>query len=153
MRQTKFWQTIVSTKCFLKYTAGSVVSSVVEEVLFLAMTALLNDSLAGFALTIVPLLVARALASLVQFRFNQKLVFCSRGATGKALLRFFILTIPVTVAQLVLTYGSYSLFSITEEQVLLRGAVYAGVMVVLFVVSFLFQRSWVFAAEKAQDNQ
>ena len=47
---------------------------------------------------------------------------------------------------LVLTFGAYWLFDIGEEQIALRGVIYALVMIGLFVVGFVLQKFWVFAA-------
>lgn len=135
-------------KHFLKYSAGSVVSSVAEEGLFLLFTVLLNDVLSGFALTLLPLMVARLASGLIQFYFNRILVFHQQSAVTKALLRYFLQAIPLAVLQMLGTYGVYNLFDIGSEQVLVRGGVYAAVMLVLFVVSFLIQKCWVFSSEE-----
>lgn len=136
---------------FLKYTASSFLSSVAEEGVFLLLTWLLGSSMTGFALALLPLVGGRLISCFMNFYINQKLVFCSQLPVGPALLRYFLQAIPVTVLQLLLTYGIYALCSIGEEQVALRGVIYAGVMTVLFVVSFLAQKFWVFSAtEKAE---
>jgi len=96
-------------------------------------------------LAAVPLVIARSSASFINFRVNQKLVFKSGCATKVAIRRYFFQAVPVMLAQIVLTFGIYTLFQIEEEQVLLRGVIYAGVMTVLFVVSFILQQLWVFS--------
>ena len=53
-------------------------------------------------------------------------------------------------AQLLLTHGAYTLFGIADNQTFLRGLLYAVVMCVLFVASFLIQQRWVFAAKQSQ---
>lgn len=135
---------------FFKYTASSLISSVVDEGLFLLMTHLLNDVLTGIALTAIPVTVARAISSWVNFLINQKLVFQSGGSTGKKALRYFATAVPLMILQMILTYGAYSLFGIGEEAVLLRGLIYAIVMIVLFFVNFFVQQRWVFSNKKKE---
>ncbi|MBE6934795.1 MAG: hypothetical protein E7462_07120 [Ruminococcaceae bacterium] len=132
-------------KQFIKFSASSFVSASVEEVLYLLFTFLLSRHLSGFLLAAVPLVIARSSASFINFRVNQKLVFKSGCATKVAIRRYFFQAVPVMLAQIVLTFGIYTLFQIEEEQVLLRGVIYAGVMTVLFVVSFILQQLWVFS--------
>jgi putative flippase GtrA len=102
-------------------------------------------------MTLLPLLGARTISCLINFEINRRLVFQSERSVGTALLLYFLQAIPLAVLQLVLTFGAYWLFDIGEEQIALRGGIYAMVMVVLFVVGFLLQKFWVFAAqEKAE---
>lgn len=138
---------------FFKFIGSSFVASVVDEVLFVALTHCLGGWLDSFALTLVPFLVARVLSSLINFRMNQRLVFCSSQDSGKALLRYFYLAVPVALAQLGLTYGAYLLFHIGEEQVVFRGLIYAGVMVALFIFNFIIQQRWVFASDREDSKK
>ena len=136
---------------FLSYTVSSFLSSVAEEGVFLLLTWLLGSSLAGFALALVPMAGGRLVSCFLNFYINRKLVFHSQRPVGVALLRYFLQAIPVAVLQILLTYGIYALCGIGEEQVALRGVIYAGVMTALFVLSFLAQKFWVFSAtEKAE---
>ena len=136
---------------FLKYTASSFFSSLAEEGVFLLLTWLLGSSLAGFALALVPMAAARVVSCFINFYINRRLVFHSQRPVGAALLRYFLQAIPVATLQILLTYGLYALCDIGEEQVALRGVIYAGVMTALFIVSFLAQKFWVFSAtEKAE---
>ena len=138
-------------KQFLKYSASSFVSSVAEEAVFVVMTWMLSDISNGFWLTLIPMAVARLVSCFINFYINQKLVFQSQRSVGGAMLRYFLQAIPVAVLQFVLCYGCYEVFRIGEEQVLLRSLIYGVVMIVLFVVSFLAQKWWVFSAtEKAE---
>ena len=135
----------LSSELSVLNTASSLASSVVDEGIFLLMTYLLHDVMTGMALTAVPVTVARVISSWVNFAINQKLVFESEGSTGKKALRYFATAVPLLIAQMMLTYGVYSLFSIEEQQVLLRGVLYAVVMTVLFFVNFFVQQRWVFS--------
>lgn len=130
---------------FLKYSASSFVSSLVENGVYLLLTYLLSRNLNGFALACVPLVVARTISGFINFNINRKLVFRSQRSTGAAMLRYFIQVIPIMALQMLLTFGIYTIFQIGAEQVILRGIIYAGVMLSLFVVNFILQQIWVFS--------
>ena len=133
---------------FFRYTASSLITSVLEEGMYVVFNLLLNPHLSGFALTAATTGIARFLSSLVNFYLNQRMVFHAKGNTGKALLKYFALAIPLVFFQMLLTFGIYALFSISEAQTVLRAVIYAGVMVALFFVSFFVQQRWVFVSKK-----
>ena len=133
---------------FFRYTASSLTSSVLEEGIYALLIYLMQSSLSGFALTSIPSIAARFLSSLVNFYMNQRLVFHAKGSTWKALGKYFALAVPLLVLQMGLTFGIYELFAISEAQTLARAVIYAGVMIVLFFVSFFVQQRWVFVDKK-----
>lgn len=133
---------------FFRFTISSLLSSVVDEGLFVILSAILGACLTGFALTAVPTAIARAVSSLLNFYVNKKLVFKADVNTAKALVRYILLAIPIALAQMALTYGAYALFQISAEQIFLRAVIYAIVMIILFLASFLIQQRWVFAKQK-----
>ena len=133
---------------FFRYTASSLITSVLEEGMYIAFNLLLNPVLSGFALTAATTGIARFLSCLVNFYLNQRMVFRAKGNTGKALLKYFALAIPLVIFQMLLTFGIYILFRISEFQTVLRAVIYAGVMVALFFVSFFVQQRWVFVSKK-----
>ena len=90
---------------FFKYTASSLLSSIIDEGLYLLFSWLLQTVLSGFWLTAVPITVARIISSLFNFFMNQKLVFHSKLSTGTSLIRYFLLAVPLFCAQIGLTYG------------------------------------------------
>ena len=133
---------------FLKYTISSLVSSVVEWGVFVLMTTMLASYLKDLALTAVAVSVARLISSVINFWVNQKMVFKSDRPMFAAFLRYFMLVIPVSVVQMLLTEGSYQLFNVDETQVMLRSGIYVAIMVVLFVFNFLVQQRWVFVSKE-----
>ena len=136
---------------FFKYTLSSLFSAVVDEGLFLLLSALLLPlSLPGMALTAISITVARVVSSLLNFYMNHRLVFHSRVPMGRALLRYCALAAPQFVAQLLLTQGAFWLFAIHDCQIFLRGVVYCLVMCTLFIISFIVQRRWVFIGAKKE---
>ena len=137
---------------FFRYSVSALVSAALDEGLYLLLSHWLVGALSGFALTAVPAACARLLSSVFNFIVNKKLVFKSKGAVLKALMRYYMLAIPNAILQILLTHGTYLVFGITPEQTGVRAIVYAVVMAVLFVVSFILQKRWVFAS-KQQKNQ
>jgi putative flippase GtrA len=130
---------------FFRYTLASLTSSLVELILLYILTLVLPGNLSWFALTAIPAVSSRVISSLLNFYMNKKLVFQSKVATGTALLRYYLLAIPTLLSQLALTHGLFTVFSISEEQPFLRTVIHTAVMVVLFIVTFVIQKRWVFA--------
>ena len=93
---------------------------------------------------------ARVVSSLLNFFLNKKLVFRSQVSTGKALLRYYTLALPQMALQVLLTQGVYILLGISEKSNGLRTFLYAVVMTVLYIVSYMIQQCWVFAPEKSK---
>ena len=56
--------------------------------------------------------------------------------------------IPQMAAQVLLTQGVYWLLGIPDSATGLRTLLYAVVMTALYIVSFIVQQRWVFAADK-----
>jgi len=129
---------------FFKYTASSLLSSVVDTGLYMLLAWALHRVLNDPWLTAVSVASARIMSSLLNFFVNQKLVFKSKLSTGRSMLRYLVLAICIFLGQFALTYGVYLLFGIGEAQIIPRGIVYVIVMTWLFVVSFLAQQRWVF---------
>ena len=59
-----------------------------------------------------------------------------------------MLAVPQMAAQVLLTQGVYALLNIPDTATGLRTLLYAVVMTVLYVASFMIQQRWVFAADK-----
>lgn len=137
---------------FIRYGFSAVASAVIDEGLFALLTKLLHGILTGFLFTAVPMAVARLISSMCNFFINKKLVFQSDEATGKAMLKYYMVAIPNFVAHTLLTHSVYLLFGISESAVLLRTAIHFGVMVALFVVTFIIQKCWVFAKKETPEQ-
>ena len=133
---------------FFKYTLSSLTSAVVDTAAYTILTVLLRSFLKDFALTAVAGVGARVISSLLNFFMNKKLVFQSNVSTGKAMLRYYMLAVPQMAAQVLLTQGVYALLGIPDTATGLRTLLYAVVMTVLYVASFMIQQRWVFAADK-----
>lgn len=137
---------------FFRYTLSSVACFVLDAGLLYVLNLLLRSVLLDPVLTVVTEAGARVCSSLVNFYLNKKLVFQSNAKTGKALLRYYALAVPQMFAQMLLTYGAYRLFGISESQSGLRTLLHIVVMAVLFLLSFTIQRKWVFANENKTER-
>ena len=138
---------------FFRYTAVSVLSAIIDNGLFAILDLLLHNSVTGITLTTVCTAGARVVSSLFNFFMNKKVVFKTNASTGKAMLRYYLLAIPQLVAQALLTQGVYSLLNIPDTATGLRTLIYAVVMTVLYIVSFMIQQRWVFAPQKKEKQE
>ena len=136
---------------FFRYTLVSISSAIIDEGCYVAFTTLLQGILSGLPLTAAATASARLISSLFNFFMNKKVVFQSGVATGKALLRYYALALPMLAAQALLTHGAYALLGISESATGLRALIYAIVMTVLYIVSYMAQQRWVFQ-EKREDK-
>ena len=105
-----------------------------------------------FALTAVSGVLARVVSSLFNFFMNKNMVFKTKVSTSKAMLKYYALALPQMAAQVLLTQGVYALLHISDTATGLRTLIYAVVMSVLYVVSFMIQQRWVFAPQKDQED-
>ena len=133
---------------FFRYTLSSLTSAVVDTGAYSLLSWALGGMLKGLSLTAAAGIGARVISSLLNFFLNKKLVFESNVSTAKAMLRYYMLAIPQMAAQVLLTQGVYALLGIPDTATGLRTLLYAVVMTVLYVVSFMIQQRWVFAADK-----
>ena len=136
---------------FFRYTISSILSAVIDTAGYALLTSLLRGIFQGFALTAVSGVVARVISSLFNFFMNKTLVFKTKVSTSKAMLKYYALALPQMAAQVLLTQGTYSLLHIPDTATGLRTLIYAVVMSVLYVASFMIQQRWVFAPQKEQD--
>lgn len=130
---------------FFRFAVSSVTCAVVDEGLYMLLSFLLHNVLSGFLLTAVPVAAARLFSSVLNFFMNQKMVFHSKGNTGKAMLKYFMLALPLAACQLCLTHFGIMLLGIHDNQTILRGLVYGIVMAILFLASYFIQQRWVFS--------
>ena len=129
---------------FFRYTLVSISSAVIDEGCYVAFYCALHGILTGLPLTATATAIARVISSLFNFFMNKAVVFQSGVSTGIALLRYYALALPMLVAQALLTHGAYALLGITEDATGVRALIYAVVMTVLYLVSYMVQQRWVF---------
>ena len=134
----RFWQLI-------KYALASGSSFLLDIGLFYLFQLLLGERL-GAGADMVCTVLARALSSFFNFNVNNRLVFAHEGGYGRALLRYYCLAVPV----MLLSGGMVTLldrvFGVSAP--ILRTAVKIVVDTLLFIASYLIQKTWVFAEKK-----
>lgn len=133
---------------FFRYTLSSLVSAAVDIGGYSLLGGILP--LSGMALTACAGVGARAVSSLLNFFLNKKLVFRTDVNTAQALLRYYTLALPQMAVQVLLTQGAYILLGISEKSNGLRSFIYAVVMAVLYIISYMIQQRWVFAPQKSK---
>ena len=136
---------------FFRYTLVSLLSALIDNGLFALLSGMLHTMLSGMALTAVATGGARIISSLFNFFMNKNVVFQSKGSTGKAMLRYYALAVPQLLAQALLTQGAYRLFGIPDTATGLRTLIYAIVMTVLYIASYVIQQRWVFATRSKDE--
>ena len=137
---------------FFRYTISSILSAVIDTAGYALLTVLLRGFLKDFALTAVSGVAARVVSSLFNFFVNKNVVFKTNVSTAKAMAKYYALALPQMAAQVLLTQGVYALLNISDTATGLRTLIYAIVMSVLYVVSFMIQQRWVFAPQKDQEE-
>lgn len=133
---------------FFRYTLVSLSSAVIDEGCYIVFSRLLQGVLTALPLTAAATAAARIVSSLYNFFMNKKVVFQSGVSTGVALLRYYALALPMLAAQALLTHGVYTLLAIPEDATGLRALIYAVVMTVLYLVSYMVQQRWVFREKR-----
>ncbi len=135
---------------FFRYTLVSISSAAVDEICYIAFLQALRSDLSALSLTMAATAGARLISSLFNFFMNKRVVFQSDVSTGIALLRYYGLALPMLVAQAFLTHGVYTLLGISEAATGLRALIYAVVMTVLYLISFIAQQRWVFHEKRSK---
>ncbi len=144
---------------FFRYTAVSILSALLDNGVYALLNWLIHAlagstavAIVGISLTAICATCARIVSSLFNFFMNKKVVFQSEVSTGDAILRYYALAIPQLIAQILLTQGVYTLFSIGDDAAFLRTVIYALVMTVLYFLSYTIQQRWVFAPQKEKSK-
>ena len=138
---------------FFRYTLSSLLSAVVDTLMYGLLSSLLRSGLSGFALTAAAGVGARAVSSLLNFFINKKLVFCAPVSTWRAMVRYYCLALPQMAVQVLLTQGVYTLLSINDSAAGLRTLIYVVVMTGLYIISYMIQQRWVFAYQKHKESR
>ena len=122
-------------KQILKYILSSVGSFLIDIGLFYVLKLLFSS---------IPLctILARIASSVFNYTFNKKLVFGSSGSTVKSLLKYYALCIP----QMLVSAGLVTLMSavMSAEAAWLVTLIKLFVDTVLFILSYIIQKKWVF---------
>ncbi len=134
-----FWQKYGQ---IVKYALASLSSFALDIGLFYLFARFAFGGLGNWA-DLACTVAARAISSFYNFNVNNRLVFDHRGEYGKALLRYYLLAVPM----MLLSAGVVSLLDRTLGVTApgLRTLVKTGVDTVIFLTNYLIQKKWVFA--------
>lgn len=91
---------------------------------------------------IIATVAARVCSSLLNFYFNQRLVFKNSGSMSKAMLRYYCLAVP----QMMASAGLVTLINelLRNSETFITTGVKGVVDVTLFFISYFIQKKWVF---------
>ncbi len=135
---------------FFRYTGSSIISAVVDVVLFKLLSILLAGC-GTFWLHFGATYGARAASSLLNFFLNRSFVFRAQGKLWRELVKYYTLAIPVATAQWLLNYG----LTLLLESWGMRGlatVTHVLIMILLYCVTFIIQQRWVFANKNIQEE-
>ena len=130
----KYWQLI-------KYSLASLSSFALDSGLFYLFKRFVFGGLGAWA-DLACTVAARALSSFYNFNVNNRLVFGHRGEYGKALGRYYLLAVPLMLCSAGLVTLLDRSLGVTAPG--LSTAVKICVDTVLFLASYLIQKTWVF---------
>ncbi|MGD6831750.1 glycosyltransferase [Sutcliffiella halmapala] len=120
---------------FFKFIFSSLGSFVVDILLFTVLTMLLKNVL-PIAFIIVSTILARVLSSLFNYTVNKNVVF--KSGSKNTIQKYFTLSVVQMLTSAALVQLVY--FSIGEGEVWIKIVVDS----ILFLISFVIQREWVF---------
>lgn len=129
-------------KIILSFASSSLLSFLFEYVVFLALSALIEDTLVGKLL--ISTVVSRVLSSILNYYLNQKMVFEQHNRTS------FVKYVITAVLVYGLHYGLLYLSTFTIG--IPRTIGYILVQLIVYPVSFYLQRKFVFIKEHKKVN-
>lgn len=134
----------------LKFSASSLFCTALDLGLFFVLMTLFSASLGVFAEAICHV-ASRVVSSVLNFNINRNIVFVRKRSKTTALLwRYYALAIPQLLLSASILTGLSVLFSVESSS----GATFlkACVDLVLFFISYRFQRDWVFGKEFSDEK-
>jgi len=139
----------------VKYVISSLLSTLLDKTVYYL---LLGPLALG---TLISQYTARALSSLLNFNLNRFFVFKSKEKYGRAMLKYYCVCIPqVLIESFLLKYLLRTLLHIdtspgaelSSKQTLLATCLNFAVQMVIFCVSYIIQKKWVFNGEKETET-
>ena len=133
----------------LKFIMSSLLSFLIDYVLFLLIELLIGDKMERWLKVMIATAGARVVSSLFNYMFNRKAVFESDVPVAKSMPKYYALC----VCQAAMSYGLVNMFSyIFRAKDFVTSLIKVVVDVVLFLISFQIQRRWVFAKKNAKEE-
>ncbi|WP_233129703.1 bifunctional glycosyltransferase family 2/GtrA family protein [Salimicrobium humidisoli] len=122
---------------FFRFLLTSVASFIVDIGLFAVFSSVLKVFMQN-SFIIIATVLARILSSMFNYFVNKKLVFKSSASKGRSLVKYYILAAFQMSASALGVHAIYQ--SVGDHEVLIK----IGVDSILFLLSFLIQKKWVF---------
>ncbi len=132
-----FRDTLRIFSLMLKYLASSALSFIIDVAVFGILNGLFK---CGVILSTVS---ARLISSIFNFTLNKKVVFKSRTPVVKALLKYYLLVIPVMLISALSTKGLSILFGAPDNSFGVT-IIKIAVDTILYIINFQIQKRWIF---------
>lgn len=133
----------------LRYAASSLLSSVLDLLLFYLLSLVLTSP-AG---TVAATAIARVVSAVFNFTVNKKAVFRSKAPTARASVRYFLLAVAVLLVSAGSVAALSYLFDLTTGRVApLKTLLKFVIDTILFFLNYRLQREWVFAEKPGKKD-
>lgn len=132
-------------KSFLKFLVSSLSSSCVDLILFSIFCSLLRNRMADYYVLLASIM-ARVLSATYNYCVNYKLVFVSKSSVRSSALRYVILAIIQGMMSSICVAGFVGALHLEGHEMIVK----IPVDVILFVISFVIQREFVYRAKEGK---
>ena len=122
---------------FLKYSAISIISFIIDIVLFKVLLNLLKGIINN-SLIIVSTILARIISSFANFMLNKKISFKSKKKISNTIIKYYVLCVIQMLVSGILVSILYNWLGISEVIIKII------VDTILFFVNYKIQRLWIF---------
>ena len=127
---------------FLKFSASSIISFLLDYGLFTLLNAVILTGLANGPRELAATYGARVLSAVVNFLLNKKLVFRSEGHGSRSAIRYALLAVVQAGISALLVSILHKALGVSDlAETLIKLPVDAA----LFLISYNIQKKWVFA--------
>lgn len=133
----------------LKFILSSLLSFVIDYVLFLVTELIIGDKLERWLKVMIATAAARIVSSVFNYMVNKNAVFESDEPVRRSMPKYYVLCI----CQAAVSYGFVNMFSyIFKAKDFVTSLIKVVVDIVLFLISFQIQRKWVFAGKNIREE-
>ena len=133
----------------IKFVISSLICWLIDEGLFYLFLSVLVGTMTHSERTIMAVIAARVISSIVNFTINKNTVFHSKGSVKTTAVKYFTLAVcQLAVSTFLVNVIAVDLLNVDGFlEVLIKCVVDAG----LFLISFTIQRKWVFKYTEADE--
>lgn len=127
---------------FLKYSAISILSFIMDMIIFQMFILLVKIDINQAELIMVATIFARIISSLLNYTLNKKIAFQHNGKVVNTLMRYYSLCIVQMLVSAITVALIYSITKWAEVGIKLV------VDTILFIINYRIQKKWVFDTKK-----